>query len=81
VPRPLVVRLHHPWSASTTTGSHLDQGSRGAAGSTDASWHAVLATPDTLGRLAAFRRPRLVRYLESLPRNALGKVVKHELRG
>jgi malonyl-CoA/methylmalonyl-CoA synthetase len=32
------------------------------------------------GRLAAFKRPRLVRYLESLPRNALGKVIKHELR-
>jgi malonyl-CoA/methylmalonyl-CoA synthetase len=31
-------------------------------------------------RLAAFKRPRLVRYLDSLPRNALGKVVKHELR-
>jgi acyl-CoA synthetase (AMP-forming)/AMP-acid ligase II len=33
------------------------------------------------GRLAAFKRPRLVRYLEALPRNALGKVRKHELRG
>jgi len=56
-------------------------GSRGAAGSTDVSWHALLATSDALGRLAAFKRPRLVRYLEALPRNALGKVLKHELRG
>jgi malonyl-CoA/methylmalonyl-CoA synthetase len=32
------------------------------------------------GRLAPFKRPRLVRYVESLPRNALGKVLKHELR-
>jgi malonyl-CoA/methylmalonyl-CoA synthetase len=32
-------------------------------------------------RLASFKRPRLVRYVESLPRNALGKVQKHELRG
>jgi malonyl-CoA/methylmalonyl-CoA synthetase len=32
------------------------------------------------GRLASFKRPRLVRYVESLPRNALGKVLKHELR-
>jgi malonyl-CoA/methylmalonyl-CoA synthetase len=32
-------------------------------------------------RLAPFKRPRLVRYLPSLPRNALGKVVKHRLRG
>jgi malonyl-CoA/methylmalonyl-CoA synthetase len=32
-------------------------------------------------RLASFKRPRLVRYVESLPRNALGKVLKHELRG
>ena len=32
-------------------------------------------------RLASFKRPRLVHYVESLPRNALGKVLKHELRG
>jgi malonyl-CoA/methylmalonyl-CoA synthetase len=32
------------------------------------------------GRLASFKRPRLVRYVRSLPRNALGKVLKHELR-
>jgi malonyl-CoA/methylmalonyl-CoA synthetase len=32
-------------------------------------------------RLASFKQPRLVRYVESLPRNALGKVLKHELRG
>ncbi len=30
-------------------------------------------------RLAAFKRPRLVHFVDSLPRNALGKVVKHEL--
>jgi malonyl-CoA/methylmalonyl-CoA synthetase len=30
-------------------------------------------------RLAAFKRPRLVRFVDSLPRNALGKVLKHEL--
>jgi malonyl-CoA/methylmalonyl-CoA synthetase len=35
----------------------------------------------TAERLASFKRPRLVRYVESLPRNALGKVLKHELRG
>ena len=32
-------------------------------------------------RLAGFKRPRVVHYVESLPRNALGKVLKHELRG
>jgi malonyl-CoA/methylmalonyl-CoA synthetase len=31
-------------------------------------------------RLAPFKRPRLVRYVDALPRNALGKVLKHELR-
>jgi malonyl-CoA/methylmalonyl-CoA synthetase len=30
-------------------------------------------------RLAPFKRPRLVHFVDSLPRNALGKVVKHEL--
>jgi malonyl-CoA/methylmalonyl-CoA synthetase len=30
-------------------------------------------------RLAGFKRPRLVHFVDSLPRNALGKVVKHEL--
>jgi malonyl-CoA/methylmalonyl-CoA synthetase len=32
-------------------------------------------------RLAGFKRPRILRYVEALPRNALGKVLKHELRG
>jgi acyl-coenzyme A synthetase/AMP-(fatty) acid ligase len=31
-------------------------------------------------RLAPFKRPREVRFVERLPRNALGKVVKRELR-
>jgi malonyl-CoA/methylmalonyl-CoA synthetase len=30
-------------------------------------------------RLAPFKRPRLFHFVDSLPRNALGKVVKHEL--
>lgn len=30
--------------------------------------------------LAAFKRPRAVRFVESLPRNALGKLLGHELR-
>ena len=30
-------------------------------------------------RLAAFKRPKLVHYVGDLPRNALGKVLKHEL--
>ena len=30
-------------------------------------------------RLAKFKRPRLVRFVDTLPRNALGKVVKSEL--
>jgi malonyl-CoA/methylmalonyl-CoA synthetase len=30
-------------------------------------------------RLAAFKRPRLLHFVDSLPRNALGKVLKHEL--
>jgi malonyl-CoA/methylmalonyl-CoA synthetase len=30
-------------------------------------------------RLAPFKRPRLVHFVDTLPRNALGKVLKHEL--
>jgi malonyl-CoA/methylmalonyl-CoA synthetase len=30
-------------------------------------------------RLAPFKRPRLVHFVDALPRNALGKVLKHEL--
>ena len=32
-------------------------------------------------RLAGFKRPRAVHYVEALPRNALGKVLKHQLGG
>jgi len=32
-------------------------------------------------RLAAFKRPRRVEFVDALPRNALGKVLKHELAG
>src|SRR6266540_3036938 len=31
-------------------------------------------------RLAPYKRPRLLRFLDALPRNALGKVQRHELR-
>jgi acyl-CoA synthetase (AMP-forming)/AMP-acid ligase II len=31
--------------------------------------------------LAGFKRPRVVHNVESLPRNALGRVLRHELRG
>ncbi len=31
-------------------------------------------------RLAPYKRPKQIRYVDELPRNALGKVVKHQLR-
>jgi malonyl-CoA/methylmalonyl-CoA synthetase len=33
------------------------------------------------GQLAPFKRPRLLHFVDTLPRNALGKVLKHELAG
>jgi len=30
--------------------------------------------------VAAYKRPRTIRYVDSLPRNALGKVEKHRLK-
>lgn len=35
----------------------------------------------TADKLARFKQPRTIRFLDELPRNALGKVVKHELPG
>ncbi|MGZ4322365.1 MAG: AMP-binding protein [Solirubrobacteraceae bacterium] len=32
-------------------------------------------------QLAPFKRPRLIHFVDTLPRNALGKVLKHELAG
>ena len=34
----------------------------------------------TAGRLASYKKPRVVRFTDSLPRNASGKVLKRELR-
>jgi acyl-coenzyme A synthetase/AMP-(fatty) acid ligase len=33
------------------------------------------------GQLAPFKRPRRIQFVDGLPRNALGKVLKHELAG
>ena len=40
--------------------------------------------PDTLlayaaGELASYKRPRLIHRVDALPRNRLGKVLRHEL--
>ena len=32
------------------------------------------------GKLASFKHPREVRYFDELPRNAMGKVLKYQLR-
>jgi fatty-acyl-CoA synthase len=32
------------------------------------------------GRLARYKHPREIRFVEALPRNAMGKILKHELR-
>jgi acyl-coenzyme A synthetase/AMP-(fatty) acid ligase len=31
------------------------------------------------GQLAPYKQPRRVRFVEELPRNALGKVLRHQL--
>ncbi|MBX6723371.1 MAG: hypothetical protein IRY92_09080 [Dactylosporangium sp.] len=31
------------------------------------------------GRLAPYKRPRAWRWIETVPRNALGKILRHEL--
>jgi malonyl-CoA/methylmalonyl-CoA synthetase len=48
----------------------------GAAGPPDVAALAALATEE----LSSYKRPREFRVLDSLPRNALGKVVRRELR-
>ena len=52
--------------------------------STDAEGEAL--TPDSVAeflvdKLAGFKRPREIEIVDALPRNAMGKVVKPELRG
>ncbi len=49
-----------------------------AAGGADSTKDDILAFLD--GRLARFKHPRRVLFLEALPRNAMGKVVKDDLR-
>jgi acyl-CoA synthetase (AMP-forming)/AMP-acid ligase II len=39
---------------------------------------AVMALFD--GRLARYKHPREVRFVETLPRNVMGKVLKYEIR-
>ena len=32
-------------------------------------------------QLAAYKKPRRIVFVDSLPRNAMGKVLKHEVKG
>jgi acyl-CoA synthetase (AMP-forming)/AMP-acid ligase II len=34
----------------------------------------------TMGRLASYKKPRIVRFVQALPRNPSGKILKRELR-
>jgi malonyl-CoA/methylmalonyl-CoA synthetase len=46
---------------------------------TDAGPRAEMLLTFAAERLASFKRPRLVHFVDTLPRNALGKILKHEL--
>ena len=71
------------WSTTRSGGYWAPRGEQAAAFVVPAD---PAAPPDpgellafTAERLAAFKRPRAVHYVEALPRSALGKVMKHEL--
>jgi malonyl-CoA/methylmalonyl-CoA synthetase len=74
--------------------SHPDVDEAAVVGTPSAEWGEVVTAfivararpPDEdelrrflADRLAAYKRPRSFRFVQSLPRNALGKVMKHEL--
>ena len=65
-----------PWSARRPTSGE----------SSSPRWSCADGALDTdalleyaAGELAPYKRPRAVRFVDELPRNALGKVLRHEL--
>jgi malonyl-CoA/methylmalonyl-CoA synthetase len=86
----------HPREVEDVMLSHPDVAEVAVVGMPSTEWGEVVTafvvstaarpTPEpllefTAERLAPFKRPRRVEFVDALPRNALGKVLKHELTG
>ncbi len=85
----------YPAEIENALGDHPDLAEFTVIGRPDSRWGevpVVVAVPtdgpvgvdrlvsDLSGRLARFKHPKDVLWVDSLPRNAMGKVLKHELR-
>ena len=74
-----VIGLPHPdWGEQVVAVAEPRAGRSGSSGTTDADAAAVLTHAAAL--LAPYKRPKRLVWVDALPRNAMGKVVKAEVR-